>query len=95
MKLQNTTVVILRRTAQDGLMVAHVLENPEVPGRDGQPVFGRFARRLLSVKEIAARDGLSLNKAGDKRRTKPLLCLADFPGQEPLVGPLRGAGQAA
>ena len=95
MKLQNTTLVILRRTAQDGLTVAHVLENPEVPGKDGQPVIGRFARRLMTVKEIAARDGLSLNKAGDKRRTQPLLCLADFPRQEPLEGLLRRAGQAA
>jgi hypothetical protein len=80
MVLQNVTMVILRRTAQ-GLKVAHVWANPLVAVKDGQPVIGRYARRLMSVQEIAARDRLSLNKASAKRREQPLLCLADFPGQ--------------
>ena len=83
MILQNVTMVILRRT-QKGLKVAHVRANPLVAVKNGQPVIGHFARRLMTVKEIAARDGLSLNQASAKRREEPLLCLADFPGQSPL-----------
>jgi hypothetical protein len=48
----------------------------------------------MTVKEIAGRDGLTLNKATAKRREQPLLCLADFPGQEPLAG-LTGPPTAA
>ena len=95
MRLQNITLVILQRTPQGGLKVRRVVENPLVAVKDGQPVIGRFARRLLTVKEIAARDGLSLNKASDKRRTQPLLCLADFPGQVPVEGLLQTVKGAA
>jgi hypothetical protein len=84
MRLPNTTIVSLVRTAQGGLKVTSIRENPVVPSRDGRPVFGRFARRLLTVKEIASRDDLSLNKASEKRRSNPLACLADLPGQEPF-----------
>src|SRR5437868_514797 len=84
MRLLNTTVVTLVRTALGGLKVASVQENPVVASQDGVAVFGPFARRLLTVKEVASRDGLSLNKASEKRRANPLACLADLPGQEPL-----------
>lgn len=79
MKLLNVTIVLLKRTRQGGLEVARVIANPELAEKVGRPVMGPFCRRLMSVKEIARRDGLSLNKASDKRREQPLLCLADFP----------------
>jgi hypothetical protein len=90
MILQNVTMVILRRTPK-GLKVAQVCVNPQVAEKDGKPVIGQLARRLLSVKEIARRDKLSLNKAAARRRDEPLSCLADFVGQEPLDGLLRQA----
>jgi hypothetical protein len=90
MILQNVTMVTLR-PGKKGLRVAHVWANPLVAVRDGKPVLGHYARRLLTVKEIAARDGLSLNQASARRREQPLDCLADFPGQAPLEGLVRVA----
>jgi hypothetical protein len=85
MKLQNVTVVILRRNAQGGLSVGRIVRNPEFPTKDGKPVIGPLCRRLLSGKQIAKRDGVSLNKGRDRVIENPLLCLADFPGQAPLA----------
>jgi hypothetical protein len=95
MQLQNTTIVILERTQQGGLRVAKVIANPQLAEKDGKPVIGPFARRLMTVKEIAVRDGLSLNKASAKRAEQPLLCLADFPGQVPVQSLLRSPEEAA
>lgn len=84
MKLQNVTAVLLGRTDNNGLRVKAILENPEVPSSNGKPVFGPYLRRLLSVKEVAAKTGLSKNKAAEQRRENPILFLADFAGQTPL-----------
>jgi hypothetical protein len=91
MKLFNTTLVTLTRTHIGGLKVAAIRENPIVPSRDGKPVFGPYVRRLLTVKEIAHRYGLSLNYASLKRRSNLLACLADLPGQVPIDDLLRAA----
>lgn len=91
MKLQNVTAVLLARDARGGLVVKRVIENPEVPGTAGKPVVGQYLRRLLTVKEVAAKEGVSLNKAADLRRERPLAYLADFPGQSPLPGAARPA----
>jgi len=84
MKLQNITVVLLGRTTNNGLKVLRVLENPEVPSSNGKPVIGPYMRRLLSVKEVAAKTGLSKNKAAEQRKANPIVYLADFEGQTPL-----------
>ena len=66
-----------------------VIEQPEVASRGGKPVFGPYFRRLFSVKEVAALEGVSLNRAQALRRERPLAYLADFPGQEALATLLR------
>lgn len=95
MKLQNVTAVLLVKNAQGKLSLGRVIENPEVPAKDGKPVVGPYLRRLLTVKEVARLTGLSLNKASELRRSNPLACLADFPGQEPMAEALRQASSLA
>lgn len=87
MRLQNVTIVILAKTENNGLKVSRVIENPEVPSSNGKPVIGHYARRLLTVKEIAAKTGLSKGKAAAERRLNPQAYLADFEGQDPLIVP--------
>jgi hypothetical protein len=91
MKLQNVTVVILARVENNGLKVASVIDNPEVPSSGGKPVIGPLMRRLMSVKEVVARTGLSKGKAADARRLNPMTYLADFEGQSPLALSLQAA----
>lgn len=85
MRLQNVTIVILAKTENNGLKVSRVVENPEVPSSGGKPVIGHYARRLLTVKEIVAKTGLSKGKAAAERRLNPQAYLADFEGQAPLL----------
>ncbi len=84
MKLQNVTIVILAKI-EGGVKVKHVIENPEMPSSGGKPVFGHYCRRLMTVKEIAAKSGMSKGKAADARRSNPIAWLADFDGQAPLL----------
>ena len=83
--------VLLRKEASGKIVLGQVIENPELSSKAGVPVYGPYLRRLLSVKEVAKVHSISLNKASDLRRNKPLECLADFPGQEPLAQSFRQA----
>jgi hypothetical protein len=83
MKLLNVTVVLLSRI-ENGLKVSRIVDNPTVPSDKGKPVIGPLMRRLLSVKEVVAKTGLSKNKAQEARKMNPISYLADFEGQSPL-----------
>ena len=85
MKLQNVTAVLLARVEGNGLKVVRIIENPEVPSKGGKPCIGPYLRRLLTVKEVVAKTGMSKGKAADARRANPLAYLADFEGQTPLL----------
>jgi hypothetical protein len=84
MKLQNVTMVVLVRTANGGLKVGRVIENPvvAVDPATKKPVIGPLARRLMTVGEIAKNKGISRNKAADERRNNPLLYAVAFADQE-------------
>jgi hypothetical protein len=76
MKLQNVTMVVL---SSDGLSVRDVIENPTVATGNGKPVIGPLAQRLLTVKEIMAKNpGMSKNQAQEQRRANPLLWSVPF-----------------
>jgi hypothetical protein len=84
--LQNVSVVILQKTDNNGLKASEIIENPRVLTSSGQPLIGPNMRRVLTVKEIVAKTGLSKNKAAIERRINTLNYLADFPGQSPIPG---------
>ncbi len=87
MKLQNVTAVLLARTEGNvGFKVVRIIENPELPSKNGKPCIGPYLRRLLTVKEVVAKTGMSKSKAADARRANPISFLADFEGQTPLMG---------
>jgi hypothetical protein len=78
MKLMNVTMVVLVRQANGTLVAGRVIENPLVATSHGLPVFGPLARRLMSVGEIAAKLGVSRNKAAEARRQTPLAFAVPF-----------------
>jgi hypothetical protein len=87
MRLQNVTMVVLRRTANSGLAVAQVVRNPlvAVDPATKRPVFGPLARRLMSVAEVAKATGLSRNKAQEALRLNPLAYCVEFDAAAPAV----------
>lgn len=61
--LRNTTIFLLDS--------GRVIQNPRFPIKDNDIVVGPNVRRLLNVKEIMAKTGLSKNKAQVERRVHP------------------------
>ncbi len=84
--LQNVSVVILQKTENNGLKAGEIIENPSVLTSGGQPLISHYMRRVMSVKQIAQKTGLSKNKAAIERRVNTLNYLIDFPGQSPIPG---------
>jgi len=83
--------VVLLRKADNGKIELRKVFNEagEIIPKGATP--GYYIRRLMTVGEVAKAHGVSKNKAQELRNGKPLACLADFEGQEPLAEVLRVA----
>lgn len=72
MKFNSITVAVVTKENK----VKRVIPQPNLPSKDGLPVFPVGVRRLLNVPELMKKLGLSRNKASEYRRKSPELCLA-------------------
>jgi hypothetical protein len=63
MRLQNVTLALIVAGR-----IVRLLENPEVPSKDGKPVLGKNLRRVHPVRVVAKMHGISINEAQKLRR---------------------------